>query len=273
MPYVAGQPWDKSLSYSYGQTCKYNGFTYTWHHPTESSSSGTPPNEDMKSFSGFDGTNTVYRSERGWVLNFGNIGDILKAVRNLPNAPASPMYEAPEGIKSLAAKVDSNPVTYAFYGWPAGMSVDYKSGQLYVGVYSGDRDNPYDPYFPRPDQKNQFLPDVFYVDEDVNGITLKAAWLAGVNDNIANGGADTNGNLIWFGRTYNFTLYVKWYDIDDNLISTVTSEGSLTSPSITDEWTEDDPTYSAEHTLARPTAAEYGVYGITHGTISPALDS
>jgi hypothetical protein len=68
MAYAPGQPWDKEMSYSSGQTCTYNGLPYVWYHPTLSSTPNKKPNVEEVEFEAVDGASVVKRLERGWVL-------------------------------------------------------------------------------------------------------------------------------------------------------------------------------------------------------------
>ena len=72
MAYASGQPWDESLSYTAGQDCYYNDLHYEYWHPTENSTVGVPPTEEMKMFTATNDAvipaQTDSRSERAWIL-------------------------------------------------------------------------------------------------------------------------------------------------------------------------------------------------------------
>lgn len=227
----------------------------------------------------FDSGSGPSRDDRAWVLcdnndvtlpSYGDRSAILKTLRGLPTV-LSAIFENPQGIKVTGAQAETDPVSGSYYGWPAGMSVDYAGGTIYAGTYAGVQDSPFGPYYPRPDQRGQYIIDTVEVSSDSSGITLKASWGMGSNNNISIGGADTVANLVWFERTYSYTITVKWYDSTDTLISTSTATDTITSPSIADEWTEVE-TYGPDHFFSRPTNAASVNYGIVVTSFSPAID-
>ena len=105
MAYTPGAPWDESLAYTKGQTCTYNGLPYVYWHPTEPSSAGTNPTEDMKMFTAKQGELTDSRSDRSWVLAdyvlnagadvsavcYGDVRNLQTTIRNINGFPAQDM--------------------------------------------------------------------------------------------------------------------------------------------------------------------------------------
>lgn len=70
MAYSPGQPWDKTLSYTLGQSCTYNGLPYVFWRPDAPSTVGVEPNKEEAPFFAVDPVTgaTDSRNERCWVL-------------------------------------------------------------------------------------------------------------------------------------------------------------------------------------------------------------
>ncbi len=100
MPYAPGQPWDATLSYSYGQTCTFNGLPYVYWHPTSPSTVGVNPFDEFRDFLAVNvlgGGGTATRSERAWVLaddvdisgggtvwaRYGNVVNLQRSIRGV----------------------------------------------------------------------------------------------------------------------------------------------------------------------------------------------
>jgi len=105
MAYTPGAPWDEALAYTKGQTCVFNGFQYVYWHPTEPSSVGINPTEDMKMFVATQSSLTDTRSDRAWVLAdyvllagdlvsavcYGDVRNLQTTLRNINGFPAQDM--------------------------------------------------------------------------------------------------------------------------------------------------------------------------------------
>jgi hypothetical protein len=172
MAYAPYQPWDKTYSYSEGETCTYEGLPYVFwlYGPTISKSNvGIPPNEEMRLFSAVspDGL-TESRMERSWVVGevfiagelnnisarYGNIRTLQPTIRGndaSTNTISSPyngalyngiMYGGnrffPDPLLDPLPPEEQPEVTWDFYRTGFAMSVDYRqdgsnNGNIYVG--------------------------------------------------------------------------------------------------------------------------------------------
>jgi hypothetical protein len=132
MAYAPYQPWDKTYSYSEGQTCTYNGLPYVfWLYGSgvPKSNAGVPPNEEMRLFdavSFLDGSKES-RMERSWVIGevfvAGQLNDISARYGN---------------IRTLQPVIRGNDASTDYLSSPY-------NGALYNGVmYGGNR------FFPEP---------------------------------------------------------------------------------------------------------------------------
>jgi len=287
MAYADGQPWDKTLSYTYGQTCTYNGYAYRWFVQSRGSTAGVKPNVETDSFIAAGDGSTDSRTERAWLLESQeSVSSIFANVRGLPKGVsiANLILGYAQGRKVTPPQGvipdQTGKLSWAFYGWIKGMSHDYDASQNYVGVYWPTKDNPFEVAVDRPNQDNVFVPTVqeaYPEDPAPSTVYLQSIFSMGQNNAVAEGGADTAAQLIWTGRTYEYTITVSFYKTVDGaevLIGTDSKSNSITSPSIVDGWTLPEKiTYGPVDSFAKPMDTEYYTFGYAITSIAPALDA
>jgi hypothetical protein len=143
MPYAPGQPWDATLSYSYGQTCTFNGLPYVYWHTTSPSTVGVNPFNEMKDFVAvnvFGGGGTATRPERAWVLadevidfgggeawaRYGNVKELQRRIRGIsPLVTDGFLYEG-SIYPAFWSSTPGNLIDYSwqFYGM-TGLSAEF----------------------------------------------------------------------------------------------------------------------------------------------------
>lgn len=138
MAYSPGQPWDKTLSYSYGQTCTYNGQTYSFWRYDGNSTVGIPPNVEEALFmanSPVPGGGSASRMERCWIIAqpdyYAGIFGIKPSQPEIRGVPAATFffqnYAEYTGIQYhgyWSPRVQDSEASWSFYGQLPGMSAE-----------------------------------------------------------------------------------------------------------------------------------------------------
>jgi len=296
MAYEPNKPWDSTLSYSYGQTCTYNGYPYIWFVALSNSTAGVKPNVETASFTAIGDGSTDSRMDRAWVLadsggfgappSYGSAATTFPLVRGLPKGASLSGIKLgyPQGLKVAPYQGilpdQTGKASWRYYDWPLGMSRDYEGSFQYVGVYWPTKDNPADYPVQRPNQDNAFLPtveEVYPEDADPDVAYFQSFWSMGENEALAEGGADTVAQMIWLERDYEYTITVNFYKTVDDaevLISTESKSNSITTPSLEEGWTLGaNVTEGPVDTFDKPTDTEYYTFGYAITSIAPALDA
>lgn len=138
MAYEPNQPWDKNFSYSYGETCTYNGFTYTFIRLDEKSTVGVEPNKEEAMFTAIypNTGESDQRLERCWIPYDYKIFFYENTIRRMqpfirgtpPNSSgffyASAEYTANQYHGYWSPNPQGSEFSWAFYGQISGISSD-----------------------------------------------------------------------------------------------------------------------------------------------------
>lgn len=276
MPYAPDQPWDSGLSYTYGQSCTFNGLRYIWWNVFIPSNVGVDPTVDEVLFtaSGPSGS-TDSRLERGWILadpSYDNWEMTVRQVRNVPDFIPNLYFERPQGPawhnKSMFFTwTDGDTLQYqfaqnkdekswAYYGQYEGYSTDFglanvgehvtvpaDFGYTGIGVYTS-----YAPYL--FDGANAVLTQNV-VSSTSTEYKFKVMFIVNLPPWLENGNADTVSVTMWYERDISYTAYVIWETTDApyKVIQSVT--GTINSGPVREDSTN-PPAYGPEHTFARP---------------------
>jgi hypothetical protein len=271
MAYANGQPWDSSLSYSKGQDCYYKGLHYLYWHPTENSTAGVPPNEEMKLFTATDYTSpypwpTEQRSDRAWILfsNYNNyeIKELQPIIRGTGSQPQtaidSLVYDTPISFYfQNFQKTFGVDATWSYYQNPIyqppsmGVSTDYGVAKPSFGIPATEGDwnvSSQDDYLPF-DPKGGTLPNIFYPTiseylEDDNHV-FKVSYPVDPFKTIIghSKSAMAVGIMNNFDRTVSYTLYVTETDntVIPPVVTNTTINGTINSGHTRDNWTNTVP--------------------------------
>lgn len=155
MAYEPNQPWDKTLSYSYSQTCTYNGLTYTFFRQDGNSTPGIEPNKEEALFyanSAAPDGGTDSRMERCWTIftqpaytNGTGVRPLQPSIRGTP--PSSDYWFAQTAEYTgnqyhgyWSPNVQDFEYSWSFYGQPFGMSADL--GKPHIDPFNPDENTP-----------------------------------------------------------------------------------------------------------------------------------
>jgi hypothetical protein len=264
MAYASGQPWDASLSYSKSQDCYYKGLHYMYWHPTENSTAGVPPNEEMKMFIATPGPGlTDERSDRAWVLfpqyDTYEVKELQPAIRGTGtqnvNSINSLLYNL--GISFSFqdfGKQFGTEQSWVYYQDPIvepfllGASTDYGVAIPAYGIPAteGDwnvssQDDFYAPFWTRGGTWGSIdYPKLESYSEDEN-IVFKVSYPVDPYKSILSKGNSgfAVGVMNNFDRTVSYTLHVTETDftVDPPIVTNTTINGAINSGAIRDNWT------------------------------------
>lgn len=299
MAYEPYKEWDPGAIYYFGQTCVYNGLPYLWYSYNDHSTAGRKPYDDLVDFIATDGVGSISRKERGWILcdngdysnpSYGSSAVTQPLVRGTGHSIPNLVFEKPQSIKfignsALFTWVDEegnssfdifgnrSQKSWAYYGWSMGMSIDYglenvtphgtvpaTNGKIHVGTYASTY----------PDVGGAWLPSTKDVDDTEGVARIRSTWPVYKNVSFDNGGADTAGNSLWFGRTVGYTMKVIFYDIYYNIQIVEARSNSITHPALADKFSE--PFDGPIETFNRPPFNFGWVSYIFVDSINPPLD-
>jgi len=268
MAYASGQPWDASLSYSKSQDCYYKGLHYLYWHPTENSTAGVPPNEEMKMFKANNGSGVFEeRSDRAWVLfpqyDTYEVKELQPTVRGTgtQNVDSINSLRYNLGISfhfQNFGKQFGTEQSWVYYQDPVvepfnlGVSTDYGVAVPAYGIPAteGDwnvssQDDFYAPFWPRGGTwQSIFYPRLDSYVEDENQI-FKVSYPVDPDKTILDYGNSgvAVGIMNNFDRTVSYTLHVT--DTDNTVfppvVTNTTINGTINSGMFRDNWTNTVP--------------------------------
>jgi hypothetical protein len=270
MAYASGQPWDASLSYSKLQDCYYKGLHYLYWHPTENSTIGVPPNEEMKMFKANNGSGVFEeRSDRAWVLWFYSPNSVYEVKKLQPtirgtgvqneNATDSLLYDL--GV-SFAFQNFLKPFgteqSWSYYQDPVveplnlGVSTDYGVAipSFDIPATEGDwnvssQDYRFAVPFPFGGTlDNIYYPKLSYYVEEPNVVFEVSFPIDEYKTILDNGNtAYAVGVMNNFDRTVSYTLHVTETDntVIPPVVTNTTINDSINSGPFRDNWTNTAP--------------------------------
>jgi hypothetical protein len=152
MAYEPNQPWDKNFSYSYGQTCTYNGYNYTFIRLDEKSSVGVEPNKEEAMFTAIkpESGESDQRLERCWLvydyrffLSENTIRAMQPFIRGTPPVSSFAFYRDAEYTGNQyngywSPNNQNSEQSWIFYGQPRGISSEIGLATEENPIYNGN---------------------------------------------------------------------------------------------------------------------------------------
>jgi len=259
MAYEPGKPWDSGLSYTYGQTCTYNGLPYVYWNADTPSTAGVKPNEQMATFTayGLDSTGAAAsdtRSDRAWVIAdrvgygpggvdfacYGKVQDIQKGVRNLPGYVTGdfqyqPAHYLPIFAKGYAGK--KTVMSWNYYAPPwVGPGAPATSGDSTDYGVANPPDSPGDTSNPNHNFSRLSTAVLGYVGESADYVSTNTYVHSFGGGYVSSAtyyfiyDAGTAGITVPFKVTWTFTNTVT------SAVRTVVWEDTITTPELTDTY-------------------------------------